>query len=129
MKNKNITSSNIIDDRISCNEEEFANSGIYKKDADGSFINLLPLAKTKTGEFLIKSADLKREIIEETPPMSTSMNMEKDPIPTFSSLFPNIDERHFNNNRSYVSEYAFEPNNAQPIHESVLTTFTEGVRE
>jgi hypothetical protein len=80
-----------------------ANSASFQKDSQGSFLSLLPLVKAKTGEFLIKSADLKREINQEEPPLSSSMVIEKDAMPTFSSLFSNIDEKQFCNSRSFAN--------------------------
>ena len=71
MKNKNITANNMFEDKISCNESDFDNSSIYQKDG-------LPIiAKPRTGEFLIKSADLLREINQEAPALTSSMKMEK----------------------------------------------------
>jgi hypothetical protein len=58
MKSKNMTESNMFDDKISCGDE-MNNSSVYLKEGQGSFLSQVPLVKQKTGEFLIQSADLK----------------------------------------------------------------------
>jgi hypothetical protein len=61
------------------------------------------ITKPRNGEFLIKSADLLREINQEAPALTSSMKIEREAFPTYSSIIPEIDERHFVNSRSFVS--------------------------
>lgn len=97
MKNKNITANNMFEDKISCNDSDVHNSSMYQRDG-------LPIiTKPRNGEFLIKSADLLREINQEAPALTSSMKIEREAFPTYSSIIPEIDERHFVNSRSFVS--------------------------
>jgi hypothetical protein len=81
MKSKNISGNNMFDDKISCNGSELAYSSLYQKEG----FSYLP--KPNSGEFLINSADLLREMFQETPALTSSMKIETEQLSAFSAIF------------------------------------------